>query len=106
MLKLIHAFDMQFYSVQEYCNSFEDKWNDLNSYAILLSEEGMKRYFDWIYEYEKNMYYLVDDDNPTYIIGYGVFEDSHIINYHLPYLNNGAIGYGIRPNERNRGIWN
>ena len=103
MLKLIHAFDMQFYSVREYCCSFEDKWKDLNSFAILMSEQGMDEYYKWIYEYEKDMYYLVDDSNPTYIIGYGSFEDSRILNYHLHYLNNGAIGYGIRPSERNKG---
>jgi len=49
------------------------------------------------------MYYLVDDENPNYIIGYCILEDSDILDYHKHYLNEGAIEYGIRPNERNKG---
>ena len=35
MLKLVHAFEMNFDSVKDYYNSFEDKWFDLNSIFLL-----------------------------------------------------------------------
>lgn len=101
MLILIHAFDMPFSNVQEYYNSFALK-KDFNSYAISLVNKGAEQYFKWIYAYEKNMYYLVDDSNPNYIIGFGVIKYSKSLDYHSDWLNTGAIGYGIRPNERNK----
>ena len=97
MLKLIHAFDMDFSSVLEYYNSFEDKWHDLNCYAITKVKDGTEKYFDYISE--MNLYYLVDDVNPDYIIGYG----SVNTYYCSLYSNFGNIGYGIRPSERNKG---
>ena len=103
MLKLVHAFDMNFDSVLDYYNSFEDKWHDLNCYAITMVEDGIEKYFDNISRRDKNLYYLVDDVNPDYIIGYGSIEDSDIIDYHLSYMNTGSIGYGVRPSERNKG---
>lgn len=103
MLKLIHALDTDFNNVVNYYNSFEDKWHDLNCYAITKVEEGYKKYFDYITNFEPDLYFLIDDQNPNYIIGYGSIEDTKIINYHLSYLNAGSIGYGIRPSERKKG---
>lgn len=103
MLKLVHASDMNFDNVKDYYDSFEDKWGDLNCYAITLVVNGPQYYFDYINVYERNLYYLVDDENPNYIIGFGTIEDSMILNYHKSYLNIGNIGYGIRPIERKKG---
>lgn len=103
MLKLVHAFDMNFDSVKDYYNSFEDKWFDLNCYAISCVENGFKAYFDEVSMYDPNLYYLIDDEKPNYIIGYGSIENSKVLDYHLSYLNQGNIGYGIRPSERNKG---
>lgn len=103
MKRLVHALDVSFSSVLDYYNSFEDKWHDLNCYAITKVERGIDEYFDYISTHQKNLYYLVDDENPNYIIGYGSVDDSAILDYHKSYLNEGNIGYGIRPSERNKG---
>lgn len=103
MLKLVHAFEMNFNNVKNYYDSFEDKWRDLNCYAITHVVNGAQSYFDYIYTYKPNLYYLVDDENSDYIIGFGTIEDSGIINYHKDYLNTGNIGYGIRPVEKKKG---
>lgn len=103
MLKLIHAYNMKFSSVKNYYDSFSDKESDLNSFAISCVSLGADGYFDWLYTYEKNMYYLVDEAKPDYIIGYGSFSDHKVLDYHKKHLNAGAIGYGIRPVERNKG---
>lgn len=103
MLKLVHASDMNFDNVKNYYDSFEDKRGDLNCCAITQVVNGAQSYFDYINNYEPNLYYLVNDENPDYIIGYGAIEDSMILNYHKPYLNVGNIAYGIRPIERKRG---
>lgn len=102
MLTLIHARDMSVFSVKNYYDSFSDL-NDLNSYAIKLIDKDINKYLRWVYEYEKNMYYLVDNKNLNYIIGYGTFHDSKILNYHKRYLNEGHIGYSVRPEEQNKG---
>jgi len=103
MLVLIHALDVPFNDVLDYYNSFTDKWNDLNCYAITKVEKGSNEYFEYINSSENNLYYLIDDEKPNYIIGYGSIEDSFILNYHKDYFNAGNIGYGIRVNERNKG---
>ena len=103
MLKLVHAFDMNFNNVKNYYDSFEDKWHDLNCYAITLVVNGVQSYFEYISTYEPNLYYLIDDENPDYIIGFGAIEDSKILDYHKDYLNTGNIGYGIRTTERKKG---
>ena len=103
MLKLVHALDMSFENVKNYYDSFEDKWHDLNCYAITLVAQGSQLYFDYINTYNENLYYLIDDENSNYIIGYGSIKDSRILDYHKDYLNVGNIGYGIRPIERKKG---
>lgn len=106
MLKLIHAFNMNFENVLEYYNSFAvNKYKDINNYAIRLVKEGKEKYYDYITTHEKIevIYYLVDSSNENYIIGFGSIEDSKILDYHEEYLNIGNIGYGVRPNERNNG---
>jgi len=103
MLKLIHASNMDYNNVKNYYDSFKDKWKDLNCYAISIVKESPQAYFDYISKYEPNLYYLIDDEHPEYIIGFGSIEDSNIINYHKSYLNTGNIGYGIRHVERNKG---
>lgn len=105
MLKLIHAIDMPVKAVIEYYNSFENKKDDLNCYEISLIADDINEYFRYISNnyYETDIYYLVDDRKPNYIIGFSSIEDSIFLNYHKDYLNVGNIGYGIRPNERNKG---
>ena len=103
MLKLVHAFNMDFDNVKNYYDSFEDKWTDLNCYAINLVTDGLQSYFAYINIYERNLYYLINDKNPNYIIGFGTIEDSVILDYHEDFLNVGNIGYGIRPSERRKG---
>lgn len=103
MLILVHALDMDITNVKDYYNSFEDKEEDLNCFAITLLNKGAKSYLTWIKHYEKNFYYLIDNKNPKYIIGYGKFKDLSTIDNYENYLEVGNISYGIRPLERNKG---
>ena len=48
MLRLIHAFDMNYESVLEYYNAFEDK-TDINNYSIEKVKDGKDAYFDYIW---------------------------------------------------------
>lgn len=58
---------------------------------------GSQSYFDYINHYQINLYYLINDERPDYIIRYGSF-----FNYHESSSNIGDIGYEIRPVERNK----
>lgn len=103
MLKLIHAVDMNLNSVKEYYDSFENPWREIGCYAITKINSSEEEYLRYLFEDEKHLYYLIDDNNPNYIIGFGSIEDSYILDYHKSYLNEGNIGYGVRINERNKG---
>ena len=105
MLKLINAHNKDIESVLEYYNSYKDKENNL-CYAINTIQYGINVYLDWIINYEDNLYYLINDKKPNYIIGYGTIEDSDLIDYHNNNFNEGNISYGIRENERKQGYGN
>ena len=100
MLKLIHSFNMKYLNVLDYYNSFEiNGFKDINCYAIRLAGYSEEKYFEWIKNHERGMYYLVDSSNENYIIGFGSIEDIY-----FRYIGDiGNIGYGIRPLERNKG---
>lgn len=102
MLKLVAAEDMEFQSVREYYEAFDNK-RELNSISLRRVEKGEEEYNSCRNSYEKIMYYLIDDEKPKYIIGIGSIEDSGVYDFHKDYLNIGNIGYGVRPNERNKG---
>ena len=104
MLKLVQVFEMNFNNVKNYYDSFADKWRELNCYAITHVVNESQSYFDYINTCESNLYYLVDDENPDYIIGFGTIEDSEILNYPKDYLNTGNIGYGIKSVERKKAM--
>ncbi len=76
MLKLIHSFDMKVDNVKNYYDSFGDKIEDLNCYGINRINQSAKEYIDDIRKHEKNLYYLIHEENPNYIIGFGSIEDS------------------------------
>lgn len=104
VLKLVHAIDMDFSCVKEFYSSYAtSSRRDVGCYAIYLSDDGPEKYFSYMELHEPHLYYLVDDENPNYILGYGTIEDSVILNYHLDFLNMGNIGYGVRPSERRKG---
>lgn len=103
VLKLIHAMDMDIDSVKNYYDSFEDKWKDLNCYAITHVAESSQSYLNYVNDCEPNLYYLINDKRPDYIIGFGTIKDSMRLNFHVEHLNFGNIGYGIRPIERKKG---
>lgn len=68
MLKLIHAIDMNLNSVKEYYDSFENPWREIGCYAITKINLGEEEYLRYLFEDKKHLYYLVDDNNPNYII--------------------------------------
>lgn len=101
MLKLVHALDMNIESVINYYNAFTNK-KDINCFAILLIEMGRNIYFDYIYKEEPYLFYLVEENNPNYIIGYGKLQNIEKTK-NDPKLDTGHISCGIRPTERNKG---
>lgn len=103
MLKLVDAKFIYFKSVREYYDTFFDKVSDLNNYGISIVKNGEEEYYKYINNHNEYLYYLIDTENPEYIIGFGSIEDSRVLNYHLDYLNIGNISYGVRISERNRG---
>ena len=86
MLKLIHAFDMNYDNVLEYYHSFaQTDYSDIESYAVMHVIYGEKEYIDYIFNYCNDLYYLVDDANEEYIIGFGVIIDSKVLDCHKNY---------------------
>lgn len=104
MLKLISALDMNYKSVKDYDKSYL-KTPSFACYAVVVSRRGAKEYYDYVKTYNPNMYYLVNDNNPDYILGYGDIEDG-TIDYHSNEFNKGHIEYDIRPSERGKGYGN
>lgn len=95
---------MNYKNVLDYYNSFsESNHKDINNYAIILSGVGKNEYINWIEKNENELYYLVDSENENYIIGYGKIINYVIPDYYKDSFNTGNIGYGVRPNERNKG---
>lgn len=105
MLKLVNALDMKFDNVKNFYDSFEDKIYDLNCFAVTRISLGTANYINYIINYEKNLFYLIDDSNPNYIIGCGTVRDSIVYDCHDD-LDIGNIGYSIRPIERKKGYGN
>lgn len=105
MLRLVPAIDMKFSSVLEYYNSFKNK-GDINSFTICSIRDGMDKYFELVAHSYETLFYLVDNSNPNYIIGFGSIDNSSIRDYHLDINNDGNISYGVRINERNKGYGN
>lgn len=104
MLSLISALEANIKSVKDYDKSYI-KSPQFACYAVVSSRSGAKTYYDYVSEYNPNMYYLIDDSNPDYILGYGDIEDG-TINYHSNEFNKGHIEYDIRPSERGKGFGN
>lgn len=99
MLVLVHGLDMGYNSIKDYYDSFENKAFELPCRSINEIYYGYERYFDFVCKNDPNLYYLVDEYRPDYIIGFGSIKDSALsIQYHY-----GNIGYGVRPQERNKG---
>ncbi len=97
MLKLVRALDTKIINVEDYCSEFSDS-EDLNCTSLwnLKLGERNKYIYDIIKPWQL-FYYLVDDENPDYIIGYCkvalLYEKFDV----------GNISYGIRPSERKKG---
>lgn len=98
MLKLINALDMNIYNVIEYKHSY-DGIESLEIYDIGYVDTDLQAYKEAIVV--NSHYYLVDEENPNYIIGDGEIDNHPSINYHID--NDGNIAYSIRPNERKKG---
>lgn len=105
MLKLVHVLDMNYKSVVNYDRSYL-KTPSFACYAVVISRSGIKEYYEYVKKYNPNMYYLIDDTNPDYILGYGDILNDPDIDYHLPDYNIGNISYDIRPKERGKGYGN
>lgn len=102
MLKLVRALDIPFESVIEYYDSFKDK-REVNSFTISTVVDGEDEYFDRVVDSFEILYFLVDNQNPSFIIGFGSIENSGFINYHKEENNEGNISYGVRETKRNKG---
>lgn len=106
MLKLVSALETPFDSVLDYYDSFNGDDRDIENNLIGFALYGKERYernisFNSTYE-NNSLYYLIDDNNPNYIIGFGNIGDPDI-DYELFIFNAGLLSYGVRPNERKKG---
>lgn len=102
MLTLVPAININFDSVLEYYQSFSNK-HEINSFTICSIKEGKDKYFQQITNSYETLYYLIDTNNPTYIIGFASLDLTGFRDYHSKLHNEGNISYGIRPQERNKG---
>ena len=101
MLKLVTAFEIDYESIIDYRKSFISSAMDCSFAVYGAKKDNKDEYLKWLSELRIiTHYYLIDDVNPCYIIGDGSIDN--YLNYHMEYLNNGAISYIIRPNERNK----
>ena len=101
MLKLISIFEVSHHNLKDYLMSFSNDFKEVSKaiyMACLLDEVG---YQEWLKNRGIEHYYLmIDDENPSYIIGDCTVNTK--LNFHLNSLNMGAIGYSVRPTERNK----
>ena len=97
MLRLINALEMPREYVIEYKYSYQE---EIESQLVPLIDKDYEEYA-FLVRYIL-LYYLVDDTNPTYILG-----DVSIKHLFLnPNQNEGNIGYEIRKTERGKGYGN
>ena len=101
MLKLVNAFEMDYNSIAQYKLSFS-KISEI-SYSLYIARMNReKEYYSYLIKNGmKHIYFLVDDNNPNYILG-DCYLDTYL-DYHIDGLDNGAISYAVRPDERNKG---
>ena len=101
MLKLVNVFEMDYNSIVQYRLSFK-KVNEM-SYSLYIARYGNgKDYFNYLIRNgKKHIYFLVDDNNPNYILGDCCLDT--YLDYHIDGLDRGAISYAVRPDERNKG---
>ena len=101
MLKLVHALEMNPNNVFDYYKAFANK-KDIQCFSVTLIEKGVNVYFDYLIHKEQNVFYLIEESNPNYIIGVGKLQnlDKPKNSYELA---TGNIAYSIRPEERKKG---
>lgn len=105
MLKLINSFQIDYNAIVEYRLSFKNNYDEL-SYAVYNARYGNRAdYYGFLIRNGvEHSYFLIDDENPNYILANGTIDT--YLDYHIPGLDRGAIGYAVRPNERNKGYGN
>jgi len=102
MLKLVNVFGIDYNAIIDYRLSFIKNYRQL-SYSVYNARYGNEEnYFNYLIRNgKKHIYFLIDDSNPNYILG-DCYLDIYL-DYHIDGIDNGAISYAVRPNERNKG---
>lgn len=95
MLQLRHSTFIPYEDVYDYYNSFNKscRYKEMTSFS-LLEAKNKDRYLECITYFEKFLYYLIDDENPSYILGHTV------LSINFPYAD---IAYAVRTEEREKG---
>lgn len=104
MLKLIKADDVPFNSVINYCESFKVP-RDYECEVLEYADISEHAYKTALRDEKRNngyMFYLIDEENPEYLIGIGFIANIKL-NYHNEMFDQGCLAFGVRPNERNKG---
>lgn len=101
MLKLIAITEVNYESIIDYKISFINQLNEVSRVVCMSTILKQVEYFQWLKRNKvENYFFMVDDNNPNYIIGDCMFNLN--MNIHVEHSNRGAINYSIRPNERNK----
>lgn len=105
MLKLVPALEIPFDNVLKYYNSYNGNDKDIENVIIISAKFGKARYENALRSYSKKninfLYYLIDTDNPNYIIGFGDIGNIDL-DYHSGSFDFGSLSYGIKPDEREK----
>ena len=102
MLKLVDVLDMKYDDIVELYNYYQSIGCKNYDYSFFEIDNGEEEYYKYVVYPGCYKYFLVDDSNDNYIIGYGKINDFKDVDYHNV-CDTGNISYHIRPNERNKG---
>ena len=96
MLKLITITEVNHDSIIDYKMAFVENLKEVSRVVCMSSILKDMEYIEWLKRNRvENYYFMIDDNNPNYIIG-----DCMIIRGFEENDEKGAISYSIRPNER------
>lgn len=100
MLRLLPATYIPVASVMEYYNSAKEEQTTLNFALIVLATKGYEMYYEYLRKSKTSLYFMIYDQNPNFILGYGTIKEDRTEFNQNKY---GNLAYHIRITERHKG---